>query len=271
MEQNTQNWLNFRKDKIGSSDSPIIMGVSPWNTPYKLWRQKLDLDPPQEETQAMQQGKLREEIARIEFIRRTGIEVIPDVRVSDELPWAMASADGISADGKTLIEIKNPIHAKPECVPDIYMPQLQKQMYVYRLAKMIYFDFTSDFMLEVDRDDDYIENMLEVETVFYDCMQNLVAPTLEKRDYVQRNDTAWLDATEDWLKLYEERKELEKKEQCAREYLIRLAGNSNCKGNGVSVSKIVRKGNIQFKDIPQLKGIDLEQYRGTPIESWRIA
>jgi putative phage-type endonuclease len=34
------DWLEFRKGGIGSSDAPIIAGVSPYSTPYQLWEIK---------------------------------------------------------------------------------------------------------------------------------------------------------------------------------------------------------------------------------------
>jgi predicted phage-related endonuclease len=44
MQQQTPEWLEFRKNKIGASDAPIIMETSPWKTPYQLWLEKLSLD-----------------------------------------------------------------------------------------------------------------------------------------------------------------------------------------------------------------------------------
>ena len=40
MEQKSEEWLDWRKKGIGSSDAPIIMGVSPWKTPFELWEEK---------------------------------------------------------------------------------------------------------------------------------------------------------------------------------------------------------------------------------------
>ena len=39
--QGTSEWLENRKNHIGASDAPVVMGVSPWDTPYKLWENKL--------------------------------------------------------------------------------------------------------------------------------------------------------------------------------------------------------------------------------------
>ena len=41
IEQGTKRWLEERMSYIGGSDAPIIMGVSPWKTPYQLWEEKM--------------------------------------------------------------------------------------------------------------------------------------------------------------------------------------------------------------------------------------
>ena len=64
--------------------------------------------------------------------------------------------------------------------------------------------------------------------------------------------------------------ELKKKENHYREMLIQLSNDKNSIGNGVKIQKIVRKGAIEYKDIPELKDIDLEKFRKQPVESWRI-
>lgn len=272
LEQNTPEWLEFRKKKLGASDSPIIMGKNPSCTPYKLWRQKLDLDPPQFENYAMRQGKEKEEIARQEFIKRTGIEIFPDVRVSQTTDYWMASVDGISTDGKTLVEIKNPLSVKPSVVPELYKHQVQKQMYVYELERMIYFDYYSNFMIEVYRDDDCIKEMLEVEAIFWECLQTLSPPPLGDKDFVERSDFQWLEASKDYLETKKQLKELEEKEVKERQYLIQLAENQNCRGNGVTLKKVVRIGNMDYERIieEKLKGVDLEPYRKNNIETWRL-
>ena len=45
LTQNTPEWLEFRRKKIGASDAPIILEVSTWKTPYQLWLVKeVDLE-----------------------------------------------------------------------------------------------------------------------------------------------------------------------------------------------------------------------------------
>jgi putative phage-type endonuclease len=104
---NTPEWLEARKEYIGASDAPVIMGVSPYSTPYQLWQKKLGL---LEETQtfAMARGHSLESQARAQVEERLGILLTPKVKTHSSLNWMMATLDGLSADGKTLVEIKCP-------------------------------------------------------------------------------------------------------------------------------------------------------------------
>ena len=92
--QQTPEWLELRRKKIGASDAPCIMGVSPWKTPYELWLEKLT-GKEQSQTWAMKEGIRKEEEARTEFEKQTGIIVFPKVLISDKYDWMMASLDGI--------------------------------------------------------------------------------------------------------------------------------------------------------------------------------
>jgi len=55
-----------------------------------------------------------------------------------------------------------------------------------------------------------------------------------------------------------------------RNDLIEMAQGSNCRGGGIKLSKVVSKGTIDYKAIPELAGVDLEKYRKKPTECWKI-
>ena len=40
IEQQSPEWFEWRKTGITASDMPIIMGVSPYKTPWQLWAEK---------------------------------------------------------------------------------------------------------------------------------------------------------------------------------------------------------------------------------------
>lgn len=278
IEQNTPEWLQLRKKYIGASDAPIIMGVSPWATPYMLWKRKLGLEPEQGENAAMKEGKLREEDARKKFIKETGIEVSPHFGVSSHYEWMCASYDGLSSDHKAAVEIKCPGRIDHEqalsgIIPVKYIPQLMHQMIVGGLESIFYFSFTdqSDKILELKRSDVEEELLLTQEKAFWECVNELKEPKLQERDFILQTDQEWFELSDEWKKVIQEKKMLEEKEEFLRNRIITRANNQNIHGNGLRVTRSLRKGTVDYKSIPQLVGIDLEKYRKDATTTWRFS
>ena len=96
--QNTHEWLEFRRKKIGASDAPVILEVSPWKTPYQLWIEKTS-GTPSITTHHQKRGLELEELARQTFEKKTGTIMFPKVVLHPSFDWMMASLDGIDIDG----------------------------------------------------------------------------------------------------------------------------------------------------------------------------
>jgi putative phage-type endonuclease len=145
LTQNTPEWLEFRRKKIGASDAPIILEVSPWKTPYQLWLEKTSGSLPPS-TVRQKRGLELEELARQVFEKKTGMIMFPKVVLHPSLDWMMASLDGIDIDGQAIVEIKCPGQtdhdvAKTGKVPEKYIPQLQHQLAVTGVEIAYYFSF----------------------------------------------------------------------------------------------------------------------------------
>ena len=69
-------WLEYRKSGIGSSEVATILGLNPWETPYQLWRRKVGLDEPKTETFAMKAGHYLEDAVAQFWHDDTGREII---------------------------------------------------------------------------------------------------------------------------------------------------------------------------------------------------
>ena len=72
--QGSAEWHQHRRKHRNASETPIILGVSPWQTPYQLWQIKLGLVE-QEVTPAMLRGTQLEPQARAACKR--GLRVRP--------------------------------------------------------------------------------------------------------------------------------------------------------------------------------------------------
>ena len=65
-------------------------------------------------------------------------------------------------------------------------------------------------------------------------------------------------------------KKLESIEEYHRKKLIELSEGRNCIGSGVKLSRLLRKGNIEYKEIPEIKNINIERYRKDPVEYYKL-
>jgi len=274
MEQGTPEWLALRKTKITATDAAVILGASHWKTRFQLYNEKISEENNTFKNDAMQRGLDLEPIARDLFEIKTGLKVSPKVVIND---WAMASLDGISDCGNHIVEIKCPgskDHAIALLgkVPDHYYPQLQHQMYVCDVESAYYFSFdgADGVVVEVLRNEEYIQKMIIEEKKFYQCLINKTPPELNEGDYIQRNDDLWQQCALKWKSLTNSIKELEKEEEEIRKQLVFLSGESNTKGAGISLCLVNRKGNVEYARIPELINVDLDKYRKGSINSWRI-
>ncbi len=183
MQQQTPKWLEYRKTKIGASDAPAIMNVSPWCTPYQLWLEKMDLAPEKSMNPAMQRGLDLQDKALDCFAQMTGLYAFPDVKQHPKHEFMIASLDGITLDGQYVVEVKCPGKknhelAKNGLIPDHYIPQLQHQMEVCGHEHMYYFSFDGKdgVVLDVFRNEKYVKELIEKEEAFWYCMQNGIPP-----------------------------------------------------------------------------------------------
>jgi len=189
--QGSSEWLSFRKDKIGASDLPAIMGCSPWTTPYQLWQLKTGRIPDKNVSFAMQRGVHLEPIARslAESHFKTPLEPLVKIHPNE---WAIASLDAVSIDGDLVVEIKCPgekwhletIESKK--VPYHYEVQCQWQLFVTDLDHMYYMSYSEDCyeIIEVKRNDILIQEMEEKAFEFLQCVLNDTPPEASEGDSI---------------------------------------------------------------------------------------
>ena len=277
MQQNTPEWLEMRRSMIGASDCPVIMGLSPYKTAFELWEEKV-LVKQQETSGAMARGHALESAARECFEKLTGLSVMPKVVIHAERAWQMASLDGITFDGTTIVEIKCPnkeVHALAEkgIIPDHYMAQIQHQFSASGAVKGYYFSFSGErgALVEVFPDEKFIVKMLEKETEFFKLMVKKEAPELSEKDYVQHTEPSILALAEEYEAAKTEADIHYMAAEKCKEDLIKAVKGRNSKIGNLRVTKSICKGRVDYDVVPELIGVDLEAYRKPPCEKWRIS
>ena len=226
----------------------------------------------------MQRGHELEDKARIELEKILGVLLLPEVRLHDEHHWMMASLDALDSTNSVLAEIKCPRkvdHAMAASgkIPDKYFPQLQHQLEVCKLEMGYYYSFDGEagVLLKIYRDDKYIKEMVSKEKEFWDCLQEFNPPKMTLKDYSVQFGDEWRRYAAEWEQVSEQRKALEEREDALKKALIALSQNQSSQGGGIRLTKVIRKGNVDYSAIPELKQVDLETYRKKPIESWRLS
>lgn len=279
LEQGSPEWLSYRKTKITATDTGVILNLNPWKTPLQLWEEKLGIREPQAVNDKMREGSLLEEKARDilnSFSETQETHFLPQVLISNEYSFMMASLDGINDLGE-IVEIKcgkgsHELALKKE-IPLYYMAQLQKQMYVANTLSCYYFSYRSDeddIGFDVYRDDAFIENMIKEEKQFYQNLLNFTPPAPCDRDFAHIDTKEWRLHTEVWKDTKRQIKLLEAREEALRNELIAMCDGKSSQGNGVRVSKQVTKGRVDFSKINILKDINLDEYRGKNVTSFRF-
>jgi putative phage-type endonuclease len=174
LQQGTREWLEWRHRGIGASDAPVIMGENPWKDVSELLKHKCGAPKDQGENAAMTRGTMLEPEARKRYVLQRGFDVQPACLQSNQYDWLRASVDGLSADGKAVVEIKcgDSVYRKTFSsgrVPDYYYGQLQHILAVTGLPSIdfwCYLPHCPEVLLVVDRDDNYSARLLEAEYRF---------------------------------------------------------------------------------------------------------
>lgn len=278
IEQGSEEWLAMRKTKITSTDAAVLLGVDPWTTPYQLMLRKRDLLPPQQVNQYMQRGSDLEPLARQCYMEQTGIPMLPICVLNDEYPWLMASLDGIDDTLTHAVEIKC-LNAEQHdlavrgVIPERCFVQCQQQLLCCNNEiKLDYWSFDGEqgVCLPVEPNFEIQQRILYLGKIFYEFMLSGKFPEFTDRDYEARDDESYRMKVQSWSIAKEALEAAKQAEFAAREELIRLCGDNNVKGCGVSIRRSVRKGDIDFRNVPELCGVNLDSYRREPVITWTI-
>jgi putative phage-type endonuclease len=270
LTQNTPEWLSFRREHIGASDASVIMGLSPYRSVEQLYLDKTQ-GQEQRSTASMQRGLDLEPMAREIFLEAyknysgKDLDLFPTVVESEEYPFMSASLDGLDQRERVIVEIKCPNSrdhqmAKEGKIPEHYQCQMQHQMAVCGYGQAWYFSYKNDsdwVMLPLERDENFIYNMICEEKKFFDSMTGK-APAPESR---ASTEEGLLKTAYEYIEIKNQIAELTKKEKLLKQIIEIKTNGCNATLGDVKVKYLTRRGAVDYEKLCSEQSLDLEVYR----------
>lgn len=178
LEMSRKEWLKERTNGIGGSDASVVLGFNPWKSPFQLYIEKTGGQIEEVDNEAIHWGNVLEDVVAEEFTRRTGKKVRRRNQMfrHPEHKFMIANIDRDVVGEKALLECKttNAFNAdqwEGEHIPPAYICQLQHYMAVlgYEKAYIAVLIGGQQFVWkELERDDEFIEMMIEAEKDFWE-------------------------------------------------------------------------------------------------------
>jgi len=197
---------------------------------------------------------------------------------------AGCTPDGI-VNGNTLIEVKCPYGIRKE-EPDAvvylakapeYLDQMQWQMLCTDIINCVFLVWTPEGTdtKYVEADDTHQMKLIIAAAEFQKELDAILADPekqarfledkkSKKDDAIERSDAEYAEAAAFYRNAQAALAQAQATADEAKQALIDLTEGLNVKGCGVSIIHSTRAGAVDYKLVPELKGIDLDQYRKAP-------
>lgn len=170
-----EGWLRARTTGIGASETPVILGLSPWSSPLRVYAGKVaPEDVTTEETEAMEWGRRLEAVILEKYREETGRIVTPHDQTvllrSTAYPYLTCTPDAWihKAEGHSglgLLEIKTASREEDwrDGVPRYYWAQVQHQMAVTGVgwaSLAVLLNGRKFRWMDIERDQEWIDAVL---------------------------------------------------------------------------------------------------------------
>jgi hypothetical protein len=125
------------------------------------------------------------------------------------------------------------------------------------------FDGKEGVMVEVKKDQEYVDCLWEEEHKFWDLKEKRMAPELCDNDYDNLEENGeWRETASEWKIWKRSAKLAEEKEKFYRDRLLKICNHKNASGSGIKLSKCISEGRIDMKKV-------MQAYPSIPWESYR--
>lgn len=258
----TKEQIERRRDFMGGSDANILIKGDPAEI-TNLWLFKRRLRDADDLSNVLQValGSFTESFNRAWFEKQTGHEVKSDgdERISLDNPFMSCTLDGlVYVPRKMVFEAKHTgAFSTPEQIQEWYWPQVQHNIYVTgaegAFLSVIYGNHKWE-VYEIERDDDYIASLIEIETKFWNCVETgempvpPEAPPAPKIEATRKVDMTgnnmWADNAATWLEHKDNAKSFDDAAKAIKEMVEDDAAEAS--GHGI-VAKRSKTGSITIR------------------------
>lgn len=272
--QGSPDWEAARKTKVTATDIATLMCGTPQEV-YDLYHEKVN-GKRRFKTEAMAVGTAMEPEA-IEWFFGARKKITRPVYVRD---FFLASLDAYHVPTKTLLEVKCPTIVPDKCedYPRFKRAwwQVQAQLYCagelgLEHAILLLYSPLRQKTTTIMKDEGAFEEIKRVGAEFYERLVTRKEPEAPKSDLIEREDAEASFAVDECVWAKERLKEAEAAYEAAKKKAIEVADGMPFRCNGVSVELVEREGGIDYRSIPQLKEIDLEQFKRPSVTYWRVS
>lgn len=288
IEQRSEAWFKQRKHKITGSNIGAAIGVNPWKTPDDLIRQMVrEYHGAESEfvgNIATEHGQLHEPLAQMNYQILTG-NFVEECGFFEhpEYGWLGASPDGLVNDD-VVLEIKAPFGLRNKTGDDLvfktaadqphYYAQMQMEMGVTERKVCHFYQWTpnGESLEVVNYDDAWWSEYLPVLESFYArYLSELDNPDHLEEKFKEINTLGAMSMIEEYDELSATIDDATARRKEILDSLINMAKDRNAIIHGRKLTKVDRKGSVNYAAIPELKGVDLEQHRKAPSQYWRFS
>lgn len=301
LEQRSPAWLSWRREGITATESAVILGLSPYQSPWRLWCEKVGRAEPVDlsSNPLVRFGIEHEDEVRQKFEVKHSEIVMPACGEFDEDSLFRASFDGLTS-AMEPVEIKCPSEATladirqnrlESTAARLYRIQLQHQLMVCGAKRgwLVFFDRTTEELVEfeVERDEALIAEIRSKGREFFDryIAKRKEPPKDPLRDiYVPKGDVEiarWSRCAADYEAAQKAVEALQKqieayaavKNRCREELTEMMGDFLHADFAGIALTKRTARGAVNYKALLKSKGIaasDVEAFRGKGSESWLV-
>jgi putative phage-type endonuclease len=299
VSQRSDAWRIWRAQGISASESSIIMGRSPYKTPWRLWAEKTGrvLEQSLDNNPLIRVGIEAESKARQRFEEKHDVMLLPLCGESEQYPLLRASFDGLSEDNEP-VEIKCPhettfldvvLNREQSVAYQLAWCQVQQQLLVAEAESgfLYFYQDGQTVEFEIQRDDSFIKALIETAMAFWSALKSGKEPNKDpERDLFLPQGPAeqqWRQLAADYRQnallmddLKAQLKALAVQQADLEQQLVALMGEYlTAEHSGLRINRFQVQGPIDYKAalqtlLPDVLETALASYRKKPSDRVRI-